>query len=454
LYSLGYKIDFKNRCVVATGGIYTRTEQAGIEVIIDSDVDNKTNFFSNSVFVQDLLPQVHNVLVKKDGYISYQKDVLVKEKEVTKIENITLFRNDISFNVLASNVDYFLMSPDEKSIFLVRTDPLLQAENKTTKISILGLSDLITKSEVTWPAKNGTIIEAKWSQDLNKILIKTTANNYFVFELGLQAPTITALSFLSLAKDVNFNPQNSNQVYFIKNSGLYNYSIILQNTEIDKQSTLLLKNILAYKFDSNNLIWLGVDGNLNQSDTLGKTTEKLTSTPLSINKSNSYKIFRNNFGMFVLENLPTQAGKNLLLLNNETKTFEQFLGKANDLKNSPNNQNGFYITDNDIWLDHSNYIYKQNQTAQKVLLNKFYEKISDCFWLNNDYIIFRADSKIKISEIDNRGNINIIDLPDKFLTVDGKMASMIDPDIYFNLQDKKLYVLTGGNLITSDKLLP
>jgi hypothetical protein len=146
----------------------------------------------------------------------------------------------------------------------------------------------------------------------------------------------------------------------------------------------------------------------------------------------------------------------LLLLNSQTKIFEEFLNNINEFKTSPDNQNIFFITnDNEVLLNHSNYTYNESQTQipQSILLNKFYEKISDCFWLNNNYLILKADNKIKISEIDNRQNINIIDLPNKFLS-EGKLYPIENPQIYFNSQNKQLYILTNKSLASSDRLLP
>lgn len=409
LYSLGYKIDFKNQCIVATGGIYARTEQPGIEVIVDSITDNKTNFFSNSVFVQNLLPKNHNILIKKDGYIDYQKTLPVQEKEVTKVENITLFKNNIAFN----------------------------------------------KIDLNWQEKNGVILQTIWPEDSSKIIVKTKLG-YFIIESWQTAPKTSSLPFLASAKEISFNPQNSNEVFFIKNN-ILQHSSITTNVGISPLTPeTILQKVLAYKIDNNNIIWLATDGNLNKSDILGKNTEVITASPLLTNKNNLYKIFTTPYGIMVLEKLPAQAGNNLLLLDSKTKIFVKFLDSVNDLKISPDNQNAFYITNNDIWLNHSNYSYNQDasQNNQIVLLNKFYENISGCYWLNNDYLILRANDKIKISEIDNRGNINIIDLPSQFLDADKNSTAITNPDIYYNPQDKKVYVLTDGNLLSSDKLLP
>jgi hypothetical protein len=449
LYSLGYKIDFKNGCIVATGGIYIRTEPQGTEVTIDSKIDKKTSFFSNSIFVQDLAPKLHNIIIKKSGYFSYYKNIMVKENEVTKLENITLFKNDITFDKIEDNVDYFKTSTDDKFIFVSSTN------NKINKILILNLSETTLKNETIWPIKNGQIQEAKWSDDSSKVLLKTK-DNYYIFEPFLEKPKITLLPFLNTFKEALFNPQNSNEIFTIKNNNLEYFNILNFIKIPPVTSKIIIKEVLTYKIENNNIIYLALDGNLYKSDILGKVIEKITNSPLTINKINKFKIFTNNFGIIIQENLQSQEGSKLLLLSSQTKIFEEFLDNINEFKISPDNQNIFFITNNnEILLDHSNYIYNenQNQIPQKILLNKFYEKISNCFWLNSNYLILKADNKIKISEIDNRQNINIIDMPDKFL-FEGKFYPIENSQIYFNSQNKQIYILTNKSLISSEKLLP
>ena len=118
LYSLGYRIDFAKRRIIATGGIYVRVLPQGTDIIIDSKIQNKTGLFSNSIFVQDLLPRQHNILIKKEGYYDYQKNLPVKEKEVTKLENVILFKQKILFETLNDRKQFTLLQqvPPEKFI--------------------------------------------------------------------------------------------------------------------------------------------------------------------------------------------------------------------------------------------------------------------------------------------------------------------------------------------------
>ena len=278
-YSLGYRIDFEQKKIVATGGIYLRAWPSPADVYIDSKIIDKTSLITNSVFTQNLLPKNHLVTVKKDGYFDYQKTLLVKEKEVTKLEHILLVKKDINFEALT---------------------------DKT------------------------------------------------------QSP---------FAKQERFS---------IKNNNLYDNS--------SGKSVLIIKNVIAFDVDQNNIYWVGKDNLLYKSDFSGK--EKI-------------------------------------------KVFESFYSPIKNIKISPDRAKILFYNDYEIL-----FAYLSSPDSDKIFLNRFSEKIGDCFWLNNDYVIFTLAGKIKISEIDNRNEINMAELPD------------IKPvKIYFDAQDKKLYIATADNNI-------
>lgn len=330
IYSLGYRIDFEKRRIVAIGGIYLKIWPQGAEIFVDSKLSGKTNMFSDSVFVQNLLPKQHSILIKKDGYFSYQKTLDVKEKEVARLERVILFKEKIPFEILADKTN----SP--------------------------------------------------------------------------------------------FSKKDPEQLFIIKNGNLY------KNTP--EESAAILKKLLSFEVSGNNIIWLGSNGLLYSSSQDGKTTDELSQTPLKINKDSSYKFTIISQNIFLKEN------NSLLLFNQKTKTFETFYSLVKDLKISPDGQKILYYNDNEIL-----YSYLNSDNPEKLFLNRFSEKIKDSFWLNDNYLIFNLGEKIVISETDNRNSINMITLP--------QTLSLTDK-IFFNQQDKKLYILTKDSLLSSEKLIP
>ena len=190
------------------------------------------------------------------------------------------------------------------------------------------------------------------------------------------------------------SPFDIQEKYIIKNSNLY-YSNAIENSSLTavQKSTPILKKIAAFTIHNSNIIWLGTDGLLYNSD-----LENLSTTPVKI-------------------------------------TLTAI--KINAVKISPDGKNIIYYNDNNIYLSPL-----PNVPAEKNILYKTTDKITNCIWLNNDYIIFSAGNKIIISEIDYRGNINAVTL------------SQTADKIFFDQQSGKLYILTNKTLLLSEKLIP
>jgi WD40 repeat protein len=347
-YSMGYRFDFQKMKITATGGIYVRTFPAADQIIIDSKITQKPGMFSNSIFVQSLLPNEHAVLVKKTSYYDYFKTLPVQEKEVTKIENVLLFKKDTQFTIITDK----------------------------------------TKS-----------------------------------------PFITQEKFL------------------IKNNNLY-YSDAPENSELTavQKSTPVLKKIAALALQNNNIIWLGTDGFLYKSDLSASPAAepaKIILTPLKIVKTGSYKIISDSKNIFINNN------GNLLFLNTKTNELDDFAGQVKDAKISPDDKNIVYFSGKNLYI-----FLLSKESDEKVLLYKSPEEITDCIWLNNDYIIVSSANKIIISEIDYRGNINAVTLPATIIVSPDKKIEIKNPQIFFNRQDAKLYILTGNTLLLSEKIIP
>ncbi len=127
----------------------------------------------------------------------------------------------------------------------------------------------------------------------------------------------------------------------------------------------------------------------------------------------------------------------------ELEKIETEEGKDGEL--SPDQRKLGYFTDSEVWV-----LFLKNELGQpqklpgeRLLLARFSEKIGNVSWLSNHYLIFTAGDKIKVAEIDDRDRINIVDF-----------AEFKSPQIFFNQANKKLYILSEGNLYASERLLP
>jgi len=232
--------------------------------------------------------------------------------------------------------------------------------------------------------------------------------------------------------------------YIIKNNDLY-YSDIPENVGISQtqKATPVLKKVSAFALQNGNIIWLGTDGFLYKSNTSNLSAEptKLILTPIKLVKTGVYKIITNNNNIFVNNN------QSLLFLNTKTNELNDFYSPVAGAEISPDGKNLLYYNENSIYISPLPIATDNKNT----ILYKSTEKINNCLWLGNYYVVFSTGdpekngaSKIIISETDTRGNINTITLP----------QNLTKPEIYFDQQEGRLYISSGKTLLVSEKIVP
>ncbi|MDP2741110.1 MAG: hypothetical protein Q8O66_00260, partial [bacterium] len=251
LYSLGYRFDFEQKKIMATGGVYLKVWPQPAEVFIDSKLSGKTNMFSGSVFVQNLLPKQHNILIKKEGHFSYQKTLDIKEKEVVKLEHVILFKENILFELLKNDETspFKKQEPDEllsiKNGNLYKNNlgekPLLVLKNllafKTTEKDIiwLGLDGFLYSSDISGEKEQKLSSLPLKIDKKNSYKIETVFDNIFLFEndglLLLSQKTKEFQNFHSPVKDIIISPDNQKILFINDYVILFSFIWQLQNSE-------------------------------------------------------------------------------------------------------------------------------------------------------------------------------------------------------------------------------
>lgn len=425
-YSMGYRFDFENRKIVATGGIYVRTFPTAEQITVDSNIFEKPGFFANSIFVQSLLPKSHTVFIKKTGYYDYSKILEVQENQVTKLENVLLIKNNISFSSIADNVDYFSVAPNNQSIITGASG------TKSTTFNYFSLNNPTGESKTFSVPQIGNA-NIKWSDNSSTALIslQNSANTfYYLYDSAPTKPLAIRLSYLDKNSElIAFSPQDPKTVFYIKNNTLYSAS--------GNNSLPVINNIVSFKLTGSGIVWLSTKGALLNSDFSGKLISQNSAENFAVNTKKQYEILLIQGKTFLKEN------DLLFEFNQAKKAFEEFLTPAISnykILTSPDNKNLIYQNSEKIFLYSSDIA---NPNSKKIFTEIFSgTQITDLQWLNNDYIIFGDNGKVIISEIDYRGSINTITLPQTALSM------------FFNQQTGKLYVLSENSILVSEKITP
>jgi len=409
-YSQGYRFDFERKTLTQTGGFFLKAEPKQMEIYIDGKMVKKTDFFFGSALVENLLPKKHKIEVRKKNYLIWEKNLEIREKEVTEVKNLVLFPKNLNFNILAKGVEDFWFSPDKKKIILKETEEApnedlvrgwgLKLYDLEKKIK----SHLISEREIYQsyilpyqpPAKAGppevNLLNLEFLEDLKEIYLDVAMNEQekkFALALDKLPPVLTekTLPTEMLPENIVASKKINNDLYYLDNSGY------------------VLKNEL-----------------------------RLNETPFPVQLETKYALETFQDFLFLV------AGENLYLFYPESKAFEKIFEKIKYLKISPDNRKLVFFSNSEIWI-----LFLRNErtkkAGEKLFLVRLSEKIGDVFWLNSDYLVFNSGNNLKIVEIDDRDRIQTWDI-----------ANFPNPEIYFNGNDRKLYILSEGNLSASEKL--
>jgi len=410
-YSQGYRLDLNppagGKKLTQTGGLFFKVLPKQAEIYLDGNLAKKTDFFFGSVLIENILPKNYKVEIKKEGYYPWEKTLEIKEKEVTESKNIILFPQEPGFSIFNKGVKNFWFSPDQKKI-------ISQEENgKNWSLKLYELdknikSHLIEEKNIS--LKKVDLLNLEFSPDSKEISLEASLAEeikHFNLKIDESPPLLTeATPLFSLPENTLTYQRFNNVIYYLDNSGNVFKSAPLPNEEQKTPVKISLDN-----------------------------SQRINAQPLTLQPETEYKLWVFPDCLFLQEN------KNLYQLNQESKLFEKFFDGLNGMKISPNLKKLVYFSDYEIWI----LLLKDDlpkKAGDKIFLTRFSEKITDCQWLTSDYLVFNTGDIIKISEIDKKDRINVIDI-----------AKYKNPKLFWNQNNKELYILSEGNLYQSEKLI-
>lgn len=251
-YSLGYRIDFEQMKIVSTGGIYVKAQPLGAEIIIDSE-SNRTGLLSQNVFVQNLLPKQHTVIIKKDGYHDYKKSLEVKEREVVRLEKVILFKENIAFEPLTDKTNSPFLEKEEEKLFVIKGSNLYrnqpgQSQPILRKVLVFETQD----GNIIWISQNGILNKSSGNGENTEKLTQTPlkisknktykiiaiSRHIFLLEdsnlLKFNEDKKDFEPFYDRVKDIKLSPDGQKVLYYNDSEILYSY---LNST--DNQSVFL-----------------------------------------------------------------------------------------------------------------------------------------------------------------------------------------------------------------------
>jgi len=199
--------------------------------------------------------------------------------------------------------------------------------------------------------------------------------------------------------------------------------ILAQQTASTTAGWAVNKDLIYYVSSDNFLIY--------REDLNGKNIQQISNEPLPENR---YEIITNDGAIILI-----LSKDGILYYLNRTNSLPETIDSG--IKNaalSDDNKKILFWTENEIWVYYLNDILTQpyKKTGDKELITRYGQQISQAiFYPDNEHITFVVGDQIKITELDDRDVLNIIDF-----------ISATQPQIYFDRQNNYFYYLTENKL--------
>ncbi len=117
LYTLGYQID-RNFRIGRTGGLYVSSPLSGSEIFVNDHREKKTNILQGGVFLQNLVTGDYPVLVTKEDYWPWLKNLEIKEGMVAEARAVLVPQSPRGEIILRGTFSNVWSSPYDKLLLL------------------------------------------------------------------------------------------------------------------------------------------------------------------------------------------------------------------------------------------------------------------------------------------------------------------------------------------------
>lgn len=422
------------------------------------------------------LPNNKEIILKEIYYIAENTENLEHLEESILFDDnpsIGLKKWSLKLFDLGKNLKSKLIDEDDIIDQMKKLDKNNYAYKKNDNLQI-ELSDLIFSSD-----SKRILIEIK---QINAE-IENNESQYFTLDLDNTPDSLKLIPLPSKKENIEEENIEIENVYFSQENSKKFLVSLSYNKENENKTKELQeidisdKEIFSYVLEDmvyisvigRNVYYIDKSGFVFKDNLSFDRKEKLNFRPFYLTPKSKYEIYERNSNIFLREN------NTLHFLDRDKKVFENFFEPIRDLKFSGDSKKMVYYNDYEVRILFLERIYGQPERDkyENISLVNFSEEIKDLFWYTDHYLLLSFKDIIKIAEIDDRDKVNIVDLvkleklnllqstedtekiEDKG-TIDKEKPMRTERagvKIFWNQNNKKLYLLFENNLYTSEKLI-
>lgn len=351
----------------------------------------------------NLLPNSYQARAEKDGYHPWQKNLEIKARESTLVYDIALFKNNLPQMVEPGPVTEFFLSPDESTLLIQKLNTLwlMNLETGQKKLRAI-LPYTINQPGIKWSPDGQWIIDYDRA-GFNFAIVnveKEKMYGWHEFDLG----SISRVEWAADSKHIYGLAETENRAL---------YQINLQNQTKRK---LIDGPIVDYVVGRGEIFFIKALPNrtilYRYHELALPIIEKKTEEVVILPKGN-YHLgeMKNNYALAL-------SDKNQIFLMNtsdQSAPLIKLKGSATVWGEGEKNNYLYYFDQSEIWaMDLKN--------KQSMMTARYSDGVTRVLPVpNKPYYLFLANGVLRLTELDDRGERNVITLFDKAPVTEARM---------------------------------
>jgi len=434
-YSLGYRFSSDRGIFIYSGSATISSNPRQVDIAIDGkSISGKLlNRLNNSYHIGGISPGEHMLEVGSPEFNTWSKKLNINSGVSAEFWNVLLTRKNYEKkSIPISSITRIFLIPSKD------LGAYVQEENGKFSVGVFDLQTLETDtifSSTEFRFTDDEKENMEWSPQAHKIIIpalsiKNESKYYFIVNIQNKETTdLKSIVGSGSFRGVRWDPNHKDVIFYIADNNL-----LLLNLNQPDTKKLIAENVSSYDLTQGKIFYFQMPGGMIYYSDLAGTTEPVqitTSFPEQIFSDQSYKLVAYDEKRIAI----IRDNKNLYIYNQGDKdTYFYKLGE--NIKGVQFSDDGKKLLH---WSRREMYIYftrvwevqpfrSENETLD---ITRFSEEIKNVQWEKDyEHVLFSVGDKIKVAELDNRGQKNIFDVT----SFDNN-----NPAIVENHQDNQLF---------------
>ncbi|MBI1755416.1 hypothetical protein HYR65_04005 [Candidatus Azambacteria bacterium] len=399
LYSQGYTLDLNNFSLKKTGAIFLSTSPKGVRIFVDNLLAASTSdiIFSQGKLLSHMAPKEYDVRIEKEAYSPWDKKLEVKPQLVTEARNIFLVPQRPLPLTIEKKVSDVIISDSNAMIAYVKTDGAAIFDVSSPKIIPLAAQP---------GEKVGNV---RFGADENYLVVESFLNNRVrKYLLNVASGETTQISEDNNEQFIKIRQYPAGEPKIIALSS--NRELYFMDTRSQQEKTTIATNISNFELFGDKILYATVAPTVfYEKDLVSGKTEQLNQTPV-VQFDFSSKILRSRGGFVAF----IDNEQSLFIYNQEEKIFHLIAKNVLSAIFSDDDKKLMWQNKNEIYIYYLKdiVIHPQKAAGEIELITRFSKPVGAIAWFSydNEHILFAADEKLKLIELDGRDKRNVYDI--------------------------------------------